>query len=467
MQKLSQILNNHSWYKYLVPILFLVIPMYPKFPLFNVPGTYVAIRAEDFLLTIMGALLAVYFLRNSIFDFLKTPVIKAIILFITAGLLSALSGWLLTQTIQPHLGFLHWARRIEYLIPFLFVFAISRYRAKVGYSGHDLKYFMETLCISTFFIFLYGLGQMYLSFPVISTQNEEYSKGTALRWIPGARLHSTFAGHYDLAAYLVIFFPLAIAFFVTLKSKLQKALVFLLAIVPAYWLMLQTEARISYIAFLVGVSVTLWFLRKKLLIIPFVFISLFITIMFTDLGARYRYTLEVYKQKIMQKVKKSDGWRFKTFAQDNPPQYVSPIGKDKPLPDPIVEDRSTAIRLKVEWPRAIRAFLKNPLLGTGYSSITLATDNDYLRLLGEVGLVGALAFMLILARTLSGCRSYLKGVKKFGIRSAYVAGFLGAFAGVLINATFIDIFEASKVALVFWAIAGLAVSITSTKTQNA
>src|SRR5687768_8701938 len=115
MQKLLSIFNSYAIFKYVIPILFLVIPLYPKFPLFNVPGTYVAIRAEDFLLTIMAALLGIYFLKHNLFEFLKQPVIKAIILFIAAGLLSVLSGWLLTQTIKPHLGFLHWARRIEYL----------------------------------------------------------------------------------------------------------------------------------------------------------------------------------------------------------------------------------------------------------------------------------------------------------------------------------------------------------------
>src|SRR3990167_10675400 len=53
---------------------------------------------------------------------------------------------------------------------------------------------------------------------------------------------------------------------------------------------------------------------------------------------------------------------------------------------PVAEDRSFNIRLKAEWPRAIRAFLKNPVLGTGYSSVGLAVDNDYLRSLAESGI---------------------------------------------------------------------------------
>ena len=61
----------------------------------------------------------------------------------------------------------------------------------------------------------------------------------------------------------------------------------------------------------------------------------------------------------------------------------------------VFEDRSTSIRLAVEWPRAMRAFYKSPFLGTGYSSITLATDNDYLRALGETGILGLTSFVLI------------------------------------------------------------------------
>ena len=57
--------------------------------------------------------------------------------------------------------------------------------------------------------------------------------------------------------------------------------------------------------------------------------------------------------------------------------------------------RSFQIRLNIEWPRAIRAFWKNPFLGTGYSSITIATDNDYLRILGETGIFGLLSFVLL------------------------------------------------------------------------
>ena len=39
-------------YKYLVSAIILAVPLYPKFPLIEVPGTFVSVRLEDFLLAL-------------------------------------------------------------------------------------------------------------------------------------------------------------------------------------------------------------------------------------------------------------------------------------------------------------------------------------------------------------------------------------------------------------------------------
>jgi O-antigen ligase len=141
-------------------------------------------------------------------------------------------------------------------------------------------------------------------------------------------------------------------------------------------------------------------------------------------------------------------------------QETTPLLTPTPVPVPVFEDRSTSIRLAVEWPRAIRAFIKNPLLGSGYSSIGLAADNDYLRLLAEVGLLGFFAFMLIIVRILFAFASTLPLTLNFsGIKLGFVAGVIGGTLGILLNAVFIDIFEASKIAIIFWLIVGLAVCV--------
>ena len=128
--------------------------------------------------------------------------------------------------------------------------------------------------------------------------------------------------------------------------------------------------------------------------------------------------------------------------------------------EPPPEDRSTAIRLNVEWPRAVRAFFKNPLLGTGYSSITLATDNDYLRALGEVGLLGFLAFLLIILKIGLKARGVVFSRAPIESEKAIAIGIVGGGLGFLANALFIDVFEASKVAITFWLLMGLLIGVT-------
>jgi hypothetical protein len=74
----------------------------------------------------------------------------------------------------------------------------------------------------------YGFGQKYLHFPVYSTMNREYSKGEKLYLENGARPQSTFAGHYDLAAFLVIVLPLLFSFVGTwqLRSFFTRIMTF-------------------------------------------------------------------------------------------------------------------------------------------------------------------------------------------------------------------------------------------------
>jgi len=122
----------------------------------------------------------------------------------------------------------------------------------------------------------------------------------------------------------------------------------------------------------------------------------------------------------------------------------------------------------VEWPRSLRAFAKNPFLGTGFSSVTLATDNDYLRLLAETGLLGFIAFFLIFLEIGRRVLVFLKKAKA-GLERALVAGLAGGALGLLANALFIDVFESSKVAFIFWILMGSLVGLMniSEKTMEA
>ena len=443
---MPKLLKMLSIVKYLAAAVFLIVPLYSKFPFINVPGTFVSIRLEDFL--ILLASLVIFGLLVKDKKVLKKSMVKSILLYLAVGLLSLLSAILITKTVIPHIGLLHWLRRIEYFIPlFLGFFAIKSKRS-------NLAFFINLLIIVILASFIYGFGQKHFSWPIIITQNLEYSKGVALRWIPGSHINSSFAGHYDLATFLVFTLPIIVNLMVASKKWGSRIILFI-TFFSGLWLMVNAASRISILSYLVAVTLSLFLVKKYKEIVIIAIISLLFVGFSSNLLDRYFRIFDVLKNQIGQVV---------TVTGVNAQDFGLPPKRDlptpTPTPPPVFEDRSTSIRLNVEWPRALRAFSKNPLLGIGYSSITLATDNDYLRLLGETGFLGFIAFFLIFVDLAS------KVLKKFpldtyfkGLERTFIAGFAGAIPGIMLNAVFIDIFEASKFAIMFWLITGMAVAI--------
>lgn len=454
MQKLLKLPNKI--YKYAVAALVLMVPLYPKFPAISVAGTYVAIRLEDFLvLFVFLIFFATQFRKFK--SFFRDDINRAILIFLSVGAASLISGIFLTQSVTFHIGLLHWLRRVEYITVFWVGAAAIR-------NTRGLDFYLKLFGITVILAFIYGLGQKYLSWPVIITQNLEYSKGIALRWIPGSHINSTFAGHYDLATFLVMLLPIFVCLYFAVKG-LRSKLFLVLIITSGLWLLVNTISRISIVSYLVGVTVSLLVLRKTKALVAVLILSIVFFSFSSDLISRYVRIIDITKSKIEQQldrilINSRDNLTVFAQAEEDLPQRrikkLTPI----PTPPPVYEDRSTSIRLNVEWPRAIRAFSKNPLLGTGYSSITLATDNDYLRMLGETGLLGFFAFFLIFARVGKLYKTSLTIIPQSidKIRSAFLAGVIGASPAIFLNAFFIDVFEASKFAIIFWLLMGIFVS---------
>ena len=97
-------------------------------------------------------------------------------------------------------------------------------------------------------------------------------------------------------------------------------------------------------------------------------------------------------------------------------------------------------------------------MGTGYSSINLATDNDYLRLLGEIGILGFIGFCLVFYTIIKEILTVFPlPIKTNSTYTAYMSAVVGFLAGTFLSAVFLDVFEASKFAILFWFILGLAV----------
>ena len=430
---LARLKQYNHLLKYGVAAIILSVLLYPKFPFLRIPGISVSIRLED--LVVFGVFLFWLITSLNVKTFFKDKINLAILLFFGVGLVSVLAGIFLTDTVEPHIGLLHWGRRVEYLS--IFFIGISAVKKK-----EDLYFYLKLLLIVVVLAFFYGLGQRYFKIPIITTQNQEYARGIALRWREGAHLVSTFAGHYDLASFLILLFPAIYLFLFSKTDTLRKLIpktniiiirtILVSVTLMALWLLTQSASRISLVSYL-GSSVLALILAGKKKFIPvitllsFVFASLSM-----NLVDRYLNFVDVY-----------------AAGEELPLETIAP--------EPVVEDRSTSIRLNVEWPRAIRALTKNPITGTGYSSITLATDNDYLRMLGETGLLGFGSFWLAFGLII------LTIIKKFpkaeGPETLFIIGVFSAISGVLLNMVFIDLLEASKFAIAFWLILGFVVGL--------
>ncbi len=423
--------------KHLVPLLLILIPLYPKFPLFGVSETFVSIRLEDL---VVAAIVLIYFIgiirRKT--RILANPLTRSILLFWFIGFVASFSGIFVTKTSSLNLGILHAFRRVEYMSLFL-----------VAYDWlSDIKqlgYYVRTIILVGTLVAIYGLGQQFFHFPVISTTNSEFAKGLALTLGPGARINSTFAGHYDLAAYCLLPLLLIIAFLPISRHRL----ILLLSGGLIYWAMLLSASRITFAAFILSSSLLVILIRKKIWLIPLMILSLAGFMLSPQLRGRY-IDLITNHLKLT--------YVSPAFAQEEATQPAS-IAVDQ-VPDAlkapaVAEDRSFNIRLQAEWPRAIRAFVKNPLIGSGYSAIGLAVDNEYLRTLAETGLIGLAAFALIILRYVKTTLPFVTNFSP-GPTSAFILASSCFLVSLLLGGLFIDVFTASKIAMVLWSIIGLA-----------
>jgi hypothetical protein len=527
---------DHNLLTVLTGILIVMIPLYPKIPLAElIQGYIVRLRLEDLLVLFTCLVWFVQLLRRKV-AVSKNILGKLIFAYIFAGLLSSLSALFLLHTVpfeKAHvlkLGF-HWFRRIEYFSLFFVTYSAIR-------SRKDVILFLKIALLTLTGVVIYGMGQKYLYWPAFSTMNREFSKGVKLYLQPNTRLFSTFGGHYDLAAYLTIALGFLIPATWLAVKKWAKTVLTVLTIL-AYWCLVLTTSRTSFVGYLVATTLIAallvrlkgwwwavghWFVTML--------VSLIIMFSFSNLLERFTQVIPnrefreqilavqkvvnqpfvrepsdsqsiselpsllafLFKNEQLKTVEVSDA--EKATLQNVASQSDLPPSPIKPTPTPSVNPNlpsdvtqesedirkdtaeaagrdyngpsysanalkyglSMGIRLDVLWPQAIKGFLRNPILGSGYSTLVKgtvdeftyaeSTDNDYLRMLGETGLFGTISFLAIVYFLIRFALSLYSG--DFGLSDLVGLGALGATISLLVTASYIDVFESSKVAYVFW-----------------
>ena len=467
--------------KILLIFFFIFIPLYPKLPLIDIEYTYIYIRIEDFFVALIYLVFFLQLLRKKIAFDKKYFIFFS--LFWLSVFLSFFYGHYYLKTITVnYIGLLHSLRRIEYMG----IFFVAAASVK---SKKDLFYFLKVIFLTFLAVTIYGIGQKFFGWPAVQTMNPEYAKGYFLYLSPEARISSTFSGHYDLASYLIFLFPLILSFYI-LSNQRRYLFLFILGLIN----LVLTASRISYIGYILTVFPFLIYLRRFKLLILIALLTVIFTISNQNLTSRLKRTFQIKRilvdqqtgavyipQKITTKElpagsfyialnnqRKNNEEELKKFKEKvilEKQIQAAKSGKEADLASleanlkpvsTVVSDISFATRLQIEWPRAINSLKKSPILGTGPSSLTEATDNDYLRWLGETGISGTTLFLLILLSLAKPFYFFAKRIKlkKIDEKIVYL-GLLFGIIALMINASYIDVFEASKVAFIFWAMMGV------------
>lgn len=353
-------------------------------------------------------------------------------------------------------------------------------------------------------------------FPSFQTGNEEFAKGIPLCLPVGSRVTSTFGGHYDLAGYLLIVLPIILGTWFVVKKKITKIGLGILFVTGLITLIL-TASRIAFGAYFFAIIPTLILLKKKKWILPIILLSFVCLVLFSEstinrFAQTFRITSVVVNMQgqvvgtaenglssdlqkqlangkaiqanqviqgvvpegssfitlpqkriatstavVKQNLSTKDAQRLKLA---NGGLELSTVKGNFSVQQALVYDISVTTRLQGEWPNAIQAFLQYPLLGKGYSTLTLAVDNDYLRLLGESGLLGFITFAGIFVILGIYLKQVLPQIED-PLTRVFVYGLVGGVIGLIVNASLFDIFEASKVAEPLWLMLGIGAGAAS------
>ncbi|MBI5449440.1 O-antigen ligase family protein [Candidatus Gottesmanbacteria bacterium] len=521
------------------------IPLYPKLPLVDIKNTWVYIRIEDFLVVGVLFLLVIAVMRRQIS--LKTPLTMPILLFWIAGGIATMHGILLVfpslQAVYPNVAFLSFLRRMEYMSLFF-----------VGYFALKEKRHLAALVVvlvgTVLAVSLYGIGQKYLGFPAFLTMNEEYAKGIPIRLSQLSRISSTFSGHYDLAAYLVLVLPVFVSLLFGYTKYWQRA-VLILGVLLGFIALFMTVSRISFFALLLALGFVVFLHKRKLILLTLpvtvIFVLLFVSIsprVFDRFGNTVKaidvvidaktgdpightktvpntyFMTKIIKQQYARTIKNIYGFASPSASFVVPylvlPEQVvllaepdAPTGEDLPQgtgyinlslapvirkldnffyePKPrtattaaevfiingdfllkkvFTYDLSFTTRFQGEWPRAMAAFTRNILVGSGYGSVGLAVDNSYLRMLAEVGSLGFVFFTGIFVALGMYIKKIWPDIDSEQSKS-FIIGVMAGLAGIGVNALFIDVFEASKVAFMTWLLIGMALGLAASYQRKA
>lgn len=375
----------------------------------GVGGRELSFRMDDILLVVIGGS---WLVKNIVYRelalFRETPLNRPIALYMTVCIISTLVG-ILNGHVRPMTGFFFVLKYFEYF--FVFFMVVNHVRSQRQVVG-----LVVALLAVGFIVSLYAISQ-----------------------IPtGQRASAPFEGEIGepntLGGYLV--FLLAIMTGLMLHVQFGPIRIALLVLAGfALLALMATLSRSSYLAgavLLMAVGCTQW--RR-----PRVLTLLLAVIVLVPLLA---------PANVKQRVNETFFGR----------QYGGEIKVGN-----VGLDLSTTERLK-SWAYVLKDWVHDPILGRGITGYAWA-DAQYVKILGETGLAGLIAFGFIIYRLWRCAReSFLSETDPFAKGLAH--GFLLALGAMLAHGIGANTFIIIRIMEPFWLCAGLVMLLPTLSTQS-
>lgn len=422
---------------------FAFILVFPKIAVMSVPGTYIGIRGEDLLI---GIAFAAFYLWRTAFKHAEMDVdkdtsqlVKAMAVYLFVCAISTFYGTWRGYMEQPLLGAMFWFRKFEYM--FLALLGYYVFRSLRGASNIVIR--ITHVCTAI----IIGVGLLQLGGYVGG-----WAMGTYRSLIEMAefRIMSVFSGPYEYGAYLVMITPLYLFRSLRGNNKLAHFAVLIMIAASLYF----TQARVALVAFIVVVFLMLFRSRRWPLVI-LLSLGILIGAVMVPFGKGVVPLPERFSSVNPVPMMQEFEYRWQHRDFDLYLKYGALLDFSQ------TSDVSWSYRMS-KWANILDGFMKNPVFGVGLSVTNEAVDGNYIRYLAESGLVGFISWLLLMSlvwrRTKTKCADPQDELIRLMVR-------YGVF-GLAIQATLIDIFEASKIAMMLWFLVGALYAIQREEVQS-
>ena len=409
-----------------------------------------------FLFIFLGALLFFIAFFNTnfalgilIFSMLLSPEFqlggisgRAVVLRLDDILILVVSfGWLAKMAVNKELGLLRLTPLNKVLLGFMLVYVIITavnilignvtVRGSIFYLLKYMEYFLLYFVVSNSlrdfkqirtFVYLMILVMSFISI---------YAWYQHLTGIirPSAPFEGKFGEPNTLGGYLLLIQMIIIGLILNLSS-LRKKIILTLVLFLSFPAFLFTLSRGSWLGFVVALLVLIILSKKGKLLLFAIFVVLatfFSIVMPKYVQERVEYTFSDRTQRTI-------------------------MGREIGL------DPSSAARIDT-WRDAMRKWRKSPVMGFGAGSAGAIVDNQYARLLTEVGTIGFVAFVWMVMGIFKASLFSLQKFEDNNFISGLSAGFIAGFAGLLAHGLGAATFIIVRIMEPFWFLAAIVVMV--------